>query len=186
MVRYSKKYGDISHNIVTWGVEAILNYLFDFKDKTFSSRGKNSLNQNLINYSDHKLSSRQISNTVQYLKKHKFIEINGQGVRAIKLTNKARIRLVEKVVRDIEIDHKHRFISFDIPERLRSQRDKFRRVIKRAGFRQIQLSLWAIDKDVGDIVEMASKEYEVQDYVAYIVSEKSNIEDFVRKTIHRK
>ena len=49
------------------------------------------------------------------------------------------------------------------------------------GFVQIQKSLWVIDKNVTDLVEMAAYEYKVEKFVAYIVSEKSDIEGIIAK-----
>ena len=106
-----------------------------------------------------------------------------EGEVSIKLTNKAKIKIIDKIIEGKEKDNKYRFISFDIPERLHYYRDLFRRAIKRMGFRQIQQSLWVTDKNIGDLVEIAAKEYGVEEYVAYIVAETSNIDAHIKQTL---
>ncbi|MFA4996201.1 MAG: hypothetical protein WC536_03640 [Patescibacteria group bacterium] len=99
---------------------------------------------------------------------------------SIEFTDKAKLRIVDVVTSNNLKDGKNRFISFDIPEEKRSQRDGFRRTIKKMGFRQIQKSLWVCDRNIGDFIEIAKKEYDVEKYVAYIVSEKSDIDDHIK------
>ena len=71
------------------------------------------------------------------------------------------------------------FVSFDIPEKLNSGRNSFRRVIKKLGFLKIQNSLWVINKNISDLVEMAAIEYGVAEYVVYIVSSETNIDQSI-------
>ena len=98
---------------------------------------------------------------------------------SIEFTNKAQLRIMDKIISGKRRDGKNRFLSFDIPEPKRSKRDGFRRIIKRMGFRQIQKSLWVCDKNIGDLVEIAKREYGVEEYVVYVVSEKSDIDDHI-------
>jgi uncharacterized UPF0160 family protein len=83
----------------------------------------------------------------------------------------------------IESDSHFRFVSFDIPELMRKNRDAFRRAIKKLGFKQIQKSLWVTTKEIGELVEMAAEEYSVADYIAYFVSESSNIDRHIEKMV---
>ncbi|MFA4996093.1 MAG: hypothetical protein WC536_03045 [Patescibacteria group bacterium] len=186
MVRYSKKYGDMLENPFTWGLEIALGYLLKLgKNYVYKARDSKALYEELNNASDHQLSPRQVSNMIYQLKNSNYIEIcDEEGEKSIKLTNKAKIKLVEKIIEEEPKDNKYRFVSFDIPERLHHRRDKFRRTIKRMGFRQIQQSLWVTDKNIGEMVDIAAQEFEVEEYVAYIVSEKSNIDLHIKKTLH--
>ena len=102
---------------------------------------------------------------------------------SIVFTNKGKMKLLEKISNRITKDHKYRFLSFDVPEYRRSDRNKFRKSIKRLGFVQIQQSLWVIDKDVSDIVEMLAYEFSVERYIAYIISERSDIDGIIEKKI---
>jgi len=124
--------------------------------------------------------SDQISKTVYDLKRRKYIEVEGSSVV---LTNKAKMRIVDKIVANLGKEKLYYFVSFDIPEWKRVARDQFRRAIKRMGFVQIQKSLWVCQRNVGELVEAAAKEYEVSDDAAYFISEKSNIDKFIRKRI---
>ncbi len=173
-------------NPFTWGLEVALGYLFKLgKNYIYKTTDSRALYKELNNISDHQLSPRQVSNMIYQLKNSKYIEVyDKDGEKSIKLTNKAKIKLVEKIIEKKPEDNKYRFVSFDIPERLHHRRDKFRQTIKRMGFRQIQQSLWVTDKNIGEMVEIAAKEYGVEDYVAYIVSEKSNIDLHIKKTLH--
>ena len=105
---------------------------------------------------------------------------------SVRLTNKAKLRLFDKISNSIKNDGRYRFVSFDIPEEMRSNRDKFRRSIKRLGFVQIQRSLWVVDRNVGEYVELAAYENKVEKYVAYIVSEKSDIDGYIARLIKKK
>lgn len=99
------------------------------------------------------------------------------GSDSIILTNKAKIRILENKIKNE--DGLIRFVSFDIPEEKRAQRDQFRRTIKRAGFVQLQKSLWVTNKDVGEIVEIAAGEFKVDEYVVYIVAQSTNVEKHI-------
>lgn len=118
--------------------------------------------------------------TLYGLEKNGFITINHKN-NSIAYTNKAKFREIERFVADRLEENCYRFVSFDIPELLRKQRDAFRRTIKRMGFIQIQKSLWVINKDVGDLVELAAYEYQVEKYIVYLVSARSDIDGVIKK-----
>ena len=107
------------------------------------------------------------------------------GVESIVFTNKAKMKIVDKIALQKNPDNIYRFISFDIPEKMRKQRNQFRTIIKKIGFVRVQKSLWATDCDVTDLVEMASYEYGIEKYVAYIVSSKSDIDGIIYKLLRR-
>lgn len=100
---------------------------------------------------------------------------------SIQFTNKGKMRAIETKVKNSPSVGKYRFISFDIPEQQRKERDAFRRTIKRVGFRQLQRSLWVCNKDISDYVELAAYDNGVEDFVVYIVSEKSDIDGVLDK-----
>ncbi len=179
MVRNPKNYSR-----AFWGsVESLLVFAFDMGEKAAQSIRRSDLYQQYKDLCGDNLTGKQISNQIYELKRSKYIEIEDDGERSIKLTNKAKIKIIESIVERKEQDHKYRFVSFDIPERLHYSRDMFRRIIKRMGFRQIQQSLWVTDKNIGQLVEIAAREYKVEDYIAYIVSEKSNIDFHVKQAL---
>lgn len=140
---------------------------------------------------NHRISSKRISEKLNYLNKRGYVKLyKHKNKISIKLTEKGRIKLLENSNYN-QIDGKWRMISFDIPEEHRARRDRFRSAIKRIGFRQVQKSLWACPFARVDGVERAIRYYQVKDYVAYLIVEKSDIdrhlknlfkEYFIRKT----
>ena len=76
-------------------------------------------------------------------------------------------------------------MSFDIPAKFNYNRNKFRKIIKKIGFVKVQQSLWVTNKDVTDLVEAAIYECDVEKYVAYIVSQKSDIDGLITKMIEK-
>ncbi len=119
---------------------------------------------------------------LQNLKQRDLIKIQkSEKGDSIILTNKAKMKLVEKIVASKKPDKCYRFLAFDVPESLCNKRDKFRLLIKRMGFVQIQKSLWVIDIDVTDLIEVAVYECEIERYVAYIISSKTDIDGVIEK-----
>lgn len=128
----------------------------------------------------------EISTWIASLKQRGYIETKIiKRERCIRLTNKAKIKLLDKISDSLQGDKKFRFVSFDIPEDLRYARNKFRSAIKRMGFIRVQDSLWVINKNVAEFVEMAAYEYKVEKYIAYIISEKSDIDGLIKKMIDK-
>lgn len=171
-----------SQKIMGWCLESAIGLIFkgvEFLNDKISAANLNHYLQE--NSKDYDVSGRQISQTVYDLKRRNYIDF-GEGDSVI-LTNKARIKIIDQIVQSKRKDGKYRYISFDIPETKRLQRDKFRLAIKRMGFRQVQKSLWVCDCNIGDLVESAIKEYKVANYVAYFVAEKSNIDKHIAKIL---
>lgn len=171
-----------SAKFMAWCINSALNLLVDH----VKSKQKPLSQEELTGYfrdqlSDSEIPNRRISRVVYDLKRHNYIEFDeGDSVR---FTNKAKIKLIDKFVSINPADRKRRLVSFDIPETKRTQRNAFRRSIKQMGFRQIQKSLWVCDRNIGDMVEVASKEFGVEEYVAYFVVESSNIEGYIKKIL---
>jgi DNA-binding transcriptional regulator PaaX len=127
---------------------------------------------------ERELTVEKIRKHFDSLKRRGYVEITRKGGKeSIKFTNKAKLHLLDKIAERIPVENKYYFVSFDIPERIRRNRDLFRRAIKRLGFREVQKSLWVCNKNVGDFIELAAKEYEVSDYVVYLISDNTNIND---------
>jgi DNA-binding transcriptional regulator PaaX len=166
---------------MTWCVETALGLLFD----AINVAGEKISSCQITDYFETQfhgecIDKRRLSRMAYDLKRSKYIEVaDGDSVV---LTNKARIRIIEKTILESS-DGKFRIVSFDIPESMKVNRNGFRRAIKRMGFVQIQKSLWVTDRNVGDAVELAAVEYKVSDYVAYFVSNVSNIDHHILSAI---
>lgn len=137
---------------------------------------------NTINGSDYRKnwSRSRFNDTLHNLKKSGCVKLF-KGSDSIEFTNKAKLRIIDFVAGKVESDSHFRFVSFDIPEDMRCQRDLFRRAIKKLGFKQVQKSLWVVNKNVGNLVELAAYEYGVEKYVIYIASNKSDIDGVLSK-----
>ena len=131
---------------------------------------------------DFDITRNQISKTFYNLKKSKYIIEESDSVI---LTGRAKIKIASETSSGIEMSGKIHLISFDIPELMRQNRDNFRRTLKRIGFVQVQKSLWATNREVGELVEIAANEYKVDKYVAYFVADKTNIDAYLNKILER-
>lgn len=135
-------------------------------------------------YRENEWSVENIRKYFDSLKRRGYLEIEKNGRReSIKFTNKAKLAMFDKISDKITIEKKYYFVSFDIPERLRRERDSFRRAIKRLGFREAQKSLWVCNRSLGEFVELAAEEYKVSNYVVYLIVEASNIDDALQNIL---
>jgi DNA-binding transcriptional regulator PaaX len=171
-----------SAKFMTWCINSALNLLIDY----VKSKQKPLRQEDLSGYfrdqlTDYGISNRQISRVVYDLKRRNYIVFDEGD--SVKFTDKAKIKLIDKFVSINPADRKRRLVSFDIPETKRRQRNAFRQSIKQMGFRQIQKSLWVCDRNTGDMVEVASKEFGVDEYVAYFVVESSNIDKYINRIL---
>jgi DNA-binding transcriptional regulator PaaX len=107
--------------------------------------------------------------------------VDSNGQKSIEFTNKAKIKVLDKLAERKKADNKLRFVSFDIPEDKRQNRNLFRKSLKKLGFKQIQKSLWVVNCNVGDLVELAAYEFQVEKYIVYLVSEKTDIDGLISK-----
>lgn len=124
-------------------------------------------------------SNTKISKNLQSLSQRGYINIHREKNQdSIRFTNKAKLRAVDRLAKKDDTETYH-FVSFDIPEQHRHNRDCFRRCLKRMGFKQIQKSLWVSNRQVGYFVEIAAEGYEVGDYIVYIISKNTNINNTI-------
>ena len=174
-----------SQKIIVWCIETALNLLIDaVKAGKRELRYSDVTNVLIKSLEGSNLSRRQISRMTYELKRQNYIDVS-QG-DSIEFTTKAKIKAIDKFIPFDQADHRRRLVSFDIPETKRRERDGFRRAIKNMGFRQVQKSLWVIDKNIGNLVEIAALDFKVEKYVAYFVVEKSNIENHITSILNKK
>ena len=117
------------------------------------------------------------------LERRGYIEKNSSDQQSFRFTDKAKLAIVDKIVSIQNDQGTIMFVSFDIPECLHRNRDLFRRSIKKMGFRQIQKSLWVCNKNVGNFIDISAKEYKVSDYIVYIASKSTNIDNYIAKIL---
>jgi len=129
------------------------------------------------------LTYRSFCKFLDSMKRRKYIEIRQDAQNSIVFTNKAKLKTADRIVRLKKSDGRYLLVSFDIPERLSTRRNNFRKVLKRIGFKQIQKSLWVTDKNASELVELASVEYQVKEYVASFIVEQSDIDQSIAKIL---
>jgi CRISPR-associated endonuclease Cas2 len=176
MVVNPKKY----QSFAAGSIVAILELLFKTTIVLGEKISRTGLHKYLVDELNSPSQNSKISKTVYELKRSGYLLFENDSVR---LTNKAKMRIVDQVAAKSGKCKKYHLVSFDIPEIKRVERNRFRRAIKRMGFVQIQKSLWVSNKNIGHLVDAATEEYRVSDYVAYFVSESSNIDRFIAKNI---
>jgi len=166
---------------IDWGINSLLNVLARLSGKFGSgsiSKGHFLKETSVYRYDSN--SKKKFSQAFYKLKQSGYIYFEGESIR---ITNKTKMKMVDKFGHQ---SNNYRLVSFDIPERLKTNRNLFRRAIKRMGFKQIQKSLWVSNRNLGNLVEIAAEEYGVSDYVAYFISNKSNIDQHIRDLLAKK
>lgn len=131
------------------------------------------INKKYPNYSRTQ-SARTLENLSQrgYIRKISDVE----GNVSVEFTVKAKMKIVDTIAAELTNTDRYHFVSFDIPEMYRVQRNKFRIALKRLGFKQIQQSLWVINKDAGELVQEIAYDLKIEKYLVYVVSAKSDID----------
>ena len=164
----------------------VLDFLLSVPESYYLSFSKKDF-YNIFNGlpADKKLTCSNIARIFNQLRKTGYIKVetNKEGNTSVRFTNKSRLVLVDKYALRLTSSDVYYFISFDIPESLRLNRDRFRRIIKKLGFIQIQKSLWVNNKDAGDFIEAAATEYKVNDFIVYISSNNTNINDYINQKL---
>lgn len=87
------------------------------------------------------------------------------------LTDLARINLLKEIVRRRKSDGKLRVVMFDIPEKLRQNRNVFRHHLIDLGFRMKQQSVWVSSLPCEDLVGLVVKYHGLGQFVELMVGE---------------
>jgi phenylacetic acid degradation operon negative regulatory protein len=115
----------------------------------------------------------QIRRSVKRLVDNGYIHMSGKGILShYELSDSGRKKLAEKVHSfmnsDFTWDGKWRVVVFDIEERYRRKRDRFRSFIKSLGFGKLQKSIWLTPFPVTEKVEELIQKSGLQDKVLLI------------------
>src|SRR6185436_2317872 len=103
---------------------------------------------------------------VEFIEKkgRKFAQITELGERALEgQAQKPRIRK--------RWDRRWRVVIFDIPERRRSTRTRFRRYVEEYGFMRLQDSVWVYPYDCEDLVALMKTDLRIGADVLYMIVE---------------
>jgi len=95
---------------------------------------------------------REKRQAVRRLKQMKFLKERKEGNRIeYELSVNGRLAALETIMRCTRSflpDGEYCLVVFDFPEAARRSRQSFRRLLRRAGFERLQLSVWQTKKDV--------------------------------------
>ena len=78
-------------------------------------------------------------------------------------------------------DHKWRIAIFDIPEKYAALRNKVRRILKGAGFIQLQRSVWVFPHECEELVQLIKEESQLSEHILYGVLDRIENEERLKK-----
>lgn len=111
---------------------------------------------------------QRIRQSLYNFKRQGYITQTKKGDRVcIALTNKGRMKVLCAELR-IAPEHPqgmHTLVFFDIPEKRRTVRALFRRLLKESGFRQWQKSVWGNNRDVFSIIKTFIHHHDIEEWV---------------------
>lgn len=94
---------------------------------------------------------RALRKQVEYLRRKKFLKTKKteEGL-LIELSDEGRVELMKRLIRERSTlkDGQVCLVVYDVPNAGNLGRDALRYFLKRAGFKQVQRSVWSTDKDV--------------------------------------
>lgn len=112
---------------------------------------------------------------IERLKDGRYIKIQ-DGKLSITPTGKSTlsgaIEKTSKLLNTDKWDHKWRIAIFDIPETHAALRNRVRSILKRAGFVQLQRSVWVFPHDCEDLVQLIKEESQLSQFILYGVLER--------------
>lgn len=166
-----RKFGEITLNLLETIAVLSEHFLDSFLDQKALSRKLKHIG----------FTSERLFDRLRGLQRSGYINLKSKkNLISIKLTKKGEIKLIENS-KENKIDGRWRMLSFDIPEKLKNKRNALRSAIKRTGFKQVQKSLWACPYSRADEVKKIVDYYELNDYVAYFLVSKSDIDDYLEE-----
>nr|AQS29999.1 hypothetical protein [uncultured bacterium] len=105
--------------------------------------------------------------TFKYLCQAKYLLELGSD--RFQVTDLAKINLLQEIVKTRKPDGKLRLVIFDIPEKLKRNRNHFRRHLAEMGFKMQQQSVWVSQYPCEDLVSLVVKYHGLGKYVELII-----------------
>jgi len=78
---------------------------------------------------------------------------------------------------------KNLIVMYDIPESNKKERDWFRRHLVKFGYEMVQKSVWVNPYECQNEISFIGSVYEVEKYINYVVAEKTDFSESLRKTL---
>lgn len=148
-----------------------------FKIKTFREAFSD---QSFYKYLKKKRKRKQFSQLINYLKKRGYIKIKQNGGVLLTPSGKEKCLSFEcKVIGNKKFkkrkDGKWIMAVFDIPEKVRKQRDHFRKSLLALGFKKFQRSIWVCPYDnLKELKDIISKNL-LDEYIKIFIIEEINL-----------
>lgn len=140
------------------------------------------INNLLTIKSGSKLSPKEFNRRIKNMEKRGFINLGGDY---IKISNRGKEVLEYKELSNIgtplrEWDGIWHIIAYDIPDKMKGQRDILRRKLKEAGAYQVQKSMWALPFECREKIAIFSKRIGINKHVIYLTTDKLPNQDEVK------
>lgn len=103
----------------------------------------------------------------RYLKQAGYLVQLGED--RFKITDFARINFLNELAKRRKPDGRLRVVIFDVPEKLKSNRNFFRRHLRKLGFKMRQQSVWVSPLPCDDLVALVIKYHGLGHYVELLV-----------------
>jgi len=118
---------------------------------------------------------RQCQRAIRELARAGFLRQRRGGLEGYLLTEKGECRVLRLKIAASSLGQKKLpnrqwlMVFFDIPEKLRRQRDSFRRMLQCLSFEQLQLSIWVSRYDVVAAVRRLITQFRLKPYVRVLI-----------------
>jgi len=105
-----------------------------------------------------------------------FLRLTKQGEKAIEILERKEF----KVSKPKKWDGKWRIIIFDIREKRRGVRDKFRRTLLQIGFLKLQHSVWVYPYGCEELITLLKADFKIGKDILYIIADSIENDKWVR------
>lgn len=134
-----------------------------------------------------KYNKKRLRQIVKRLSDQELISFReGREDTIVTLTEKGKLKALKfnidnlKIAEPVRWDGKWRIVLFDIPESKKAGRETLRRKLKELGFYQFQKSAFIHPFECKDEVSFIRANFEIKDYVKYLVVSQLEEEDFFK------
>ncbi len=106
-----------------------------------------------------------------------FLRLTEGGERTLRLIERNEF----KSIKPRKWDGKWRIIIFDIREKRKGTREKFRKKLQQIGFLKLQNSVWVFPYNCEEIITLIKADYKIGKEILYIIADSIENDKWVRK-----
>ena len=121
---------------------------------------------------------------VERLGQVEYIQERGDKLSITAAGESALGKVAERILKLLDTkkwDHKWRIAIFDIPETHAALRNRVRDILKRAGFAQLQRSVWVFPHECEELVRLIKEESHLSQHILYGVLDRIESEKRLKK-----